>query len=138
MNKKVTNISLLIFGAVLFTVGGIFLKGDEVKSINGVCIGIGASIFGMSISNLWMINFNKKHPNELKQSEIEFSDERNTLIRNKAKAKVADIIQWFIMGIAYITILIKTSLWVTLIVTGVFLLKYVLEMYFVNKYQKEL
>ena len=52
--------------------------------------------------------------------------------------KVADIIQWFIMGIAYITILISASLWVTLTVVGVFLLKYVLELYFMNKYQKEL
>ena len=138
MKKKVINIGFLIFGIALFIFGGVLLKGDEVKSINGICIGIGASLFGMSISNLCMINFNKKHPDELKQSEIEFSDERNTMIRNKAKAKVADIIQWFIMGIAYITILISASLWVTLTVVGVFLLKYVLELYFMNKYQKEL
>jgi hypothetical protein len=138
MKNKVINIGLLMFGIVLFIFGGVFLKGYEVKSISGICIGIGASLFGMSVSNLWMINFNKKHPDELKQSEIEFSDERNTMIRNKAKAKVADIIQWFIMGIAYITILISASLWVTLTVVGVFLLKYVLELYFMNKYQKEL
>ena len=138
MKKKVINIGFLIFGIALFIFGGVLLKGDEVKSINGICIGIGASLFGMSISNLFMINFNKKQPDELKQSEIEFSDERNTMIRNKAKAKVADIIQWFIMGIAYITILISASLWVTLTVVGVFLLKYVLELYFMNKYQKEL
>ena len=138
MKKKVINISFLIFGIALFIFGGVFLKRNDVKSISGICIGIGASLFGMSVSNLWMINFNKKHPDELKQSEIEFSDERNTMIRNKAKAKVADIIQWFIMGIAYITILISASLWVTLTVVGVFLLKYVLELYFMNKYQKEL
>lgn len=118
--------------------GGIFLKGEVAKSISGICIGIGAGLFGMSISNLWLINFNQKHPDELKQSQIEFSDERNTMIRNKAKAKAADIIQWFIMGIAYITIMINAPLWVTLTIVGVFLLKYVFELYFMNKYQKEL
>jgi len=138
MNKKVMNICMLICGILLFVFGGLFLKGEAVKSISGVCIGIGASLFGMGISNLWLINFNKKHPDELKKSEIEFSDERNTMIRNKAKAKVADIIQWFIMGIAYITIMINVPLWVTLTIVGVFLLKYILELYFMNKYQKEL
>ena len=138
MNKKVINIIQLIFGISLAIFGGVFLKGEVVKSISGICIGIGAGLFGMSISNLWLINFNKNHPDELKQSEIEFSDERNTMIRNKAKAKSADIIQWFIIGIAYITIMINAPLWVTLTIVGVFLLKYVLELYFMNKYQKEL
>lgn len=138
MNKKVINIIQLILGISLSIFGGIFLKGEAVKNISGICIGIGAGLFGMSISNLWLINFNKKHPEELKQSQIEFSDERNTMIRNKAKAKAADIIQWFIIGIAYITIMINTPLWVTLTIVGVFLLKYILELYFMNKYQKEL
>ena len=60
------------------------------------------------------------------------------MIRNKAKAKVGDITQWLIMGIAYITIVIDAPLWVTLVVVGVFLLKNALEVYFMNKFQKEL
>lgn len=138
MNKKIISIIQLIFGILLFIFGGVFLKGEVYKSISGVCIGIGASLFGMGISNLWLINFNKKHPDELKESQIEFLDERNTMIRNKAKAKVSDIIQWLIMGIVYVTILINAPLWVTLITLGVFLIKNVLELYFMNKYQKEL
>jgi hypothetical protein len=51
-------------------------------------------------------------------------------------SKAGDIIQWFIIGIAYATILTGTSLWVTLTVVGVFLLKYLLELYFTGKYQK--
>ena len=101
-------------------------------------LGIGASLFGLGVSSFWFNNFCKKNPDELKQSEIEFSDERNTMIRNKAKAKVGDIIQWLIMGIAYITIVIDAPLWVTLVVVGVFLLKNALEVYFMNKFQKEL
>lgn len=138
MNKKILNIIMLVIGIALFAFGGVFLKGEAVKSFGGVCIGVGAGMFGMSISNLWMLNFNKKHPDELKQSEIEFADERNSMIRNKAKAKTADIIQWFIMGIAYMSIMINAPLWVTLIIVGIFLLKNILELYLMSKYQKEL
>ena len=92
----------------------------------------------MSVSNLYMKRLEKTDPEIMKQNEIEYADERNTMIRNKAKAKVGDIIQWFIMGIAYVTILIGTSLWVTLTVVGVFLLKYLLEIYLTSKYQKEM
>jgi hypothetical protein len=138
MNKKVVHITLLIAGMVLAVMGGIVFRDMIPKSVGGVCIGVGAGIFGMSFSNLWMMSFNKKHPEQMKQSEIEFADERNTMIRNKAKAKAADIVQWFIMGIAYITILIGSPLWVTLVTVGVFLLKYILELYFMNRYQNEL
>lgn len=138
MNKKLKDVCLLLLGISLFIIGGFFVKGNNLKSISGVLIGIGSGLFGMSISNLWLINFNKKHPEELKQSEIEFKDERNTMIRNKAKAKVSDIIQWLIMGIAYITIIINAPLWVTLTVVGVFLSKNILELYYMNKYQKTL
>lgn len=138
MNKKSVSIIEVIIGMALFILGGIVFKEAIPKNISGVCIGIGASLFGVGVSSFWFNNFCKKNPDELKQSEIEFSDERNTMIRNKAKAKVGDIIQWLIMGIAYITIVIDAPLWVTLVVVGVFLLKNALEVYFMNKFQKEL
>jgi hypothetical protein len=138
MNKKLKDICLLLLGISLFIIGGFFVKENNLKSISGILIGIGSVLFGMSISNLWIINFNKKHPEELKQAEIEFKDERNTMIRNKAKAKVSDIIQWLVMGIAYITIIINAPLWVTLTVVGVFISKNILELYYMNKYQKTL
>lgn len=106
------------------------------KSIGGMCIGVGIGLFGMSVSKLYAKHLEKTDPEIMKQSEIEYADERNIAIRNQAKAKAGDIIQWFIMGIAYATILMGTSLWITLTVVGVFLLKYLLELYFTGKYQK--
>jgi hypothetical protein len=88
------------------------------KSVGGVCIGVGGGLLGMSISYLYMKRLEEKEPQLTKQKEIEFADERNTTIRNRAKAKAGDIIQWFIMGIAYVTILINASMWVTLIVVA--------------------
>lgn len=139
LRKKSFYIITLLVGVVLLGAALYFRMFPEFpKSVGGVCIGIGAGLFGMSVSNLYMKRLEKTDPEIVKQNEIEYADERNTMIRNKAKAKVGDIIQWFIMGIAYVTILIGTSLWVTLTVVGVFLLKYLLEIYFTSKYQNEM
>lgn len=92
----------------------------------------------MSIANLHMKRMEEKNPEWGKQNAIEFSDERNTFIRFKAKAKVADFLQWCIMGIAYITIIVGTPLWVTAVIVGVFMLYNLLVMYYTGKYQKEI
>jgi len=139
LRKKSFYIITLLIGIGLIGIALCFRMFPEFpKSIGGVCIGVGAGLSGMSISNLHMKRLEKKRPEIVKQNEIEYSDERNTVIRNKAKAKAGDIIQWFIMGIAYVTILIEASLWVTLVVVSVFLLKTILEIYFMDKYQKEM
>lgn len=123
----------LLFAALLLY----FSRGEELKAIVGVCLGIGAGISMMSIANLLMKRMERKYPERRKQTEIEYSDERNTLIRFKAKAKSADILRWCVMAIAYITILAGTDLWVTMVVVGVFMLHSLLILFFTDKYQKE-
>lgn len=137
LKKQSFYIATLVLGICLIAVS-LFLKGEELKSIAGICIGIGTGLFGSSIANLLMKRMEENNPKRMKQREVEFKDERNTLIRYKAKAKAADIIQWCIMGVAYITILIYTPLWVTLVTVGVFLLYNVLAIYFMNKFQQEM
>lgn len=137
LKKKKFYMVTLIIGIVLIGVSYLF-KGEDLKSISGVLIGIGSGLFGMSIANILMKNLEQKNPNMMKQNEIEFKDERNTIIRYRAKAKAADIIQWFIMGIAYLTIIINAPLWVTLATVCVFLLYNILGVYFMTKYQKEM
>lgn len=136
LKKTSFYIMTLLIGIILIALSYVF-KG-EVKTVSGVLIGVGAGMFGMSIANLYMKHIEKKHPEDMKQNEIEFKDERNTLIRYRAKAKAGDVIQWFIMAIAYLMIIIDAPLWVTLAVVGVFLLYNVLSLYFMNKYQKEM
>ncbi|MCI6275387.1 MAG: hypothetical protein MR639_01345 [Clostridium sp.] len=74
----------------------------------------------------------------MKQSEIDYKDERNEMIRNKAKAKCSDIIQWTIMIVAWITIFADFPLWITLTLVGVFILKSILDLYLMNKYNNEM
>lgn len=134
MNKKVWCALGMLAGLAL-AILGFFLNNVHY---GGVCIGVGAGLFGGCVSRLWMIWYNGRHPKQARQQEIEFADERNTMLRNKAKAKTSDIIQWCIMGVAYLTILIDAPLWITLVTVGVFLLKTVLEIYLMDKYGKEL
>lgn len=115
-----------------------FFNDASTKPIAGSLIGIGAGFIGMSIANLIMKHMERKNPALEKQSLIDFNDERNISIRNRAKAEAGDITQWLIMGIAYITILISAPLWVTLSVVIVFLIYHFIGLYLTNKYQKEM
>lgn len=111
---------------------------QQLKAVSGILLGIGSGLIGMSISNLKMNRKLEKDPLLKRKNDIEYNDERNIMIRNRAKAKSADIIQWFIMGIAYLTILIGAPLWVTLIIVGVYVLYYILYACFLVKYQNEI
>ncbi len=128
---------LLIFGAALIGLGFLFFV-EAQKAVQGVMLGIGAGLMGMSISNLGMIRHMKKHPQLAKEAEIESKDERNVIIRAKAKAASADVTKWFIMALAYVMILIDAPLWVTLCVVAVFALYHVLLLVFMGRYQKEM
>ncbi len=146
IKSKSYHLISLFLGIVLLTASLLCrLKGinnllslQHLKAISGILLGVGAGLTGMSISNLIMNRMLEKDPQLKRKNEIEYKDERNSSIRNHAKAKSADIIQWFIMGIAYLTILIGTPLWVTLIVVVVFTLYHGLTAYFTLKYQNEM
>lgn len=138
MKKRLFNIILLVFGAVLIIFSLIFLKDEAYKMINGILLGVGAGAIGLAFSNLFIIDWYRKHPNEKQQDEIEIKDERNEAIRNKAKAKSADIIQWVVIVAALITCLTGLPLWVTLVLIGIFLLKNIIEMAFMSKYNNEM
>lgn len=137
LKKKSFYIITLILGVVSLLLSFI-LKENITKSVEGVLIGVGAGLFGMSISCLYMKYIEEKNPAEMKQNEIEFNDERSVIIRNKAKAKAGDIIHWCVIGVAYLFILIDAPLWMTLVTVGVFALYDILSIYFMNKYQKEM
>ena len=130
---------------IIMTIAGICFIGLSMvmndlipQSFSGILIGIGAGLFGMGIANYIMKVHEDKHPQIMKQNEIAFKDERNTIIRYRAKAKAADITQWLIMAIAYLTIAINAPLWVTLATVAVFLIYNILGLYFMAKFEHEM
>jgi uncharacterized ion transporter superfamily protein YfcC len=135
MNKKM---SLYIVSAILalcLLIAGFFV---DIKKISGIMIGIGAGVFSCNISLIFNLLYMQKHPEHQKQSAIELKDERNIMIRNQAKAKAADIMQWVVVALTYVTILISSPLWFTLLVVMLVPAYYLIVMVYTNKYQREL
>lgn len=130
-------VGLIILGACMIA-ASVFFRSEDTKPIGGCLIGIGAGLIGMSLSVLIAKRIERNHPERQRQARIDYNDERNTIIRYRAKARAGDITQWLVMGIAYITILISAPLWLTLTIVIVFVIHNVLSLYLMAKFQKEM
>ena len=135
MQKK----SMFYITAIIISVIMIILSQFvELNSHSGILLGTGAGVLGANIAKLYSINLEKKNPDIVKENEIELKDERNILIRQRAKAKSADIIQWLIMLIAYLEIFVNAPLWIILVTIGIFVLYNIIQIYYINKFNKEM
>ena len=135
MQKKSTFYVMAITISVIMIILSQFV---ELNSHSGILLGTGAGVLGANIAKLYFINLEKKNPDIVKENEIELKDERNVLILQKAKAKSADITQWLIMLVAYLEILVNAPLWITLVTIGIFVLYNIIQIYYVNKFNKEM
>ena len=135
--KKAIHLSALAFGAIL-VLSALLLEHLIPKALGGVMIGVGAGLFSVSAAKLYQLRFEQKNPELAKQSRVEEGDERNAMIRSRAKARAGDITQWAVMGAAYVAILMNASLWVTLSAVACFVLYNVLCFSFTVHYQKNL
>lgn len=138
MRRSQAFYAVLLFIGICAVAAGFFFENEEWKAVSGTLIGIGAGSAGLSISNLLMIRAGRKNPELEKQANIDYNDERNMMIRSRAKAKAADITIWMVMAIAYVTILISAPLWVTLAVVAVFLIYHFMSHYLMVQYQKSM
>ena len=139
LKSKPFCIAMVIVGGSLFAIAILGARVFEIpKMVAGVGIGIATPLFAVGLTNLLNKLFETAQPEAMRQTQIEFYDERNTMIRDKAKAKASDITQWFIVGIFYIAILVEAPQWIFFALVGIYLLKNILEVVFNIKYQKEL
>ena len=135
MQKKSRFYTMAIIMSVIMIILSQFV---ELNSHSGILLGTGAGVIGASIAKLYSINLEKKNPDMIKENEIELQDERNVLIRQRAKAKSADITQWLIMIIAYLEIFVNAPLWIILLTVGIFVLYNIIQIYYINKFNKEM
>ncbi len=142
LNKKKHLIGVTLTGVILLIVGlsaSIFLdKRELISRLFGLIFALGCGLIGGGIGGFCQIKRIEKIPGKFKQMEIEYNDERNTLIRYKANAKAGDISNWFVILIAYICIIMDYSTWLVFLLLGVFLMKYILWILLINKYNKEI
>lgn len=140
MLKKKWVYGIWIAIGVCLLAGGVLARvmGLENKPLEGVLLGLGAGLLGGGAANFYMRCLQERHPEEMKRSEVDFKDERNTAIRNRAKASSSDVIQWLVMGLAWLNILIDGPLWLTIVIVGVFVAKNAMDVLFMAKYEKEM
>lgn len=138
---KISNVTrhfiLIILGIIALAVGFLVL-GDKYKSVSGLCIGIGAGVVGMSIANLIITLYYRKHPDIKKLNDIESKDERTIIITNKAKAKSFDIIIKILMIIPFLMILIDLPLWMIFATIALYLFGFFAQIYLTIRYSKEM
>lgn len=138
MNKK--SLFFLVIGiiGIALIVSAIVLDGKVSDAVDGRLMGVGAGLTGLGISMWQFFHWVKKDPVKWKQYEIESNDERNVIIKFRAKAIAGEVLQWTVMVAAWAAIFLDAPLWVILAAVGVFLFKTVLEMCLMARYQKEM
>lgn len=125
-----------VFGIALVLFATLILKNVLSDSQSGIMIGAGAGLFGIGVSK-WAIQlWGEKNPELMKQNEIEARDERNQWIRLKARAICGEVLHWLLMVGAWIGIAVNAPMWVILLLTGIFLLKTILELLLMAYYQR--
>lgn len=127
-----------IVAAVALIIMGIISKGEELKNLSGVCIGVGSALFALSVANFITYMAERKHPEVMRKKNIEVNDERNTIIRDKAGAKTNNLVMWLIFVVLLVFILLDVELYVTLTMAGVVLINGILNVVYINYFNKKL
>lgn len=140
-NKKSVWVIGLIVGIVVNFIGMMLgiEHGGNIRSIYGALLFGGTCLYSLSINRISRISYEREFPNLVEKEKIEYRDERNAAIRNRAKAKSVDIIQWCILFIAALVFLVSDCpIWIVFVLVGLYFLKSGIEWYYTNKYQKEM
>lgn len=133
ISKKKWTLALGICG-MLILLSVFVLRNCLPDKAAGILVGLGAMSFALGMVHFLISRFEERYPEQRKLSEIEEKDERNVTIRCRAQAKAGTALQWAVMGIAWISILADSPLWIILALVGVFggkaLLEFALTQYY--------
>ena len=121
---------------LLFLVLGIISFFCGIK-LGGLFLGIGAGFVAAGIVNIFAQFFYRKHPKVKIKKDIEINDERNLFIRYKACFKAYEISKWFLLALAVIGGFMEFPLWLLLSLLCIYIYNAFLQIYFINKFNKE-
>lgn len=139
MRKKTVLYLVLSIAGLLALAAALLLKDGRISdTLSGLLSGVGAGAFAFGLSNWRMCRREEKTPELMRQKAIEAKDERNIVIRNKAGALSGEVLQWLVLAGAWIAIAMDAPLWVSLAATGLFLVKSIVELVLILRYQKEM
>lgn len=132
-----------LIGFMILAAGAVLAKLTRnsqgiIQTLSYVFIGIGSGIFGQNIGNTFNICAMKNNPQLAKQKEIDEKDERNIEIRNKAKAKAYDLMLLVFGALMLAFALMGVNWSVILAIVIAYLFVVFSNIYFINKYNKEM
>jgi drug/metabolite transporter (DMT)-like permease len=137
-SKKPLYILVITLGAALIIAGVLInvFKGDELKNVVGLLLGIGAVIVSLTLASLLESRFRKKYPEIQRKKDIEVNDERNTIIREKSWARVNTI--WLLFAVVLVFIALDVELYITLVLSCLMVVNGILYAFIFNYYNKRL
>ncbi|MAT44729.1 MAG: hypothetical protein CL609_20530 [Anaerolineaceae bacterium] len=145
MKKSKSNLwiyyGLTMIGIVLFAIGGAGLKlnwFESIKAVPGILIGIGAGSLGFGLGEIIKQKTISNHPETKKKIEIAQTDERNLTILSKSKTKAFDTMGYVYPVVMFICILLNVEFTIVLLLVSAYILIYAVQIYYFNKYQKEM
>jgi len=109
-----------------------------LRTLPYICIGIGTGIFGQNIGTVISRLALRNDPQSAKKIEIETKDERNTAIRNRAKAKSYDLMVMVFGALMMAFALMQVDMYVTLTFVAAYLFIVFSSIYYLSKFQKEM
>lgn len=137
-------IMLCVLGAVLgmasFCLGMFVLTEESVKGVSGVMIGIGSSVFALSLGGLLQAALVPKKvlEEQKRQKDIDVHDERNVRIREKTGAKTNSVIFYLHIAIAIVLSALDVDAWVLIMIAGLLVIQVVLLITLSNYYLKRM
>ena len=134
---------LATIGLIIFVVGLALIKLSQdtdgiLKTLPYICVGLGSGIFGGNIGTAFKNKAMLKNPQATRQVEIEQKDERNQTISNKSKARVYDLMIFVYAVVILAFALMQINIYVTLILVAIYLFFIFANVYYFNKYNKEM
>lgn len=121
---------------LLFLVLGIISFFCSIK-LGGLFLGVGMGLIAAGVVNIFAQFFYQKHPQIKVKKDIEVNDERNLFIRYKACFKAYEISKWFLLALAVIGGFMDFPLWLILSLLCIYIYNAFLQVYFINKFNKE-
>ena len=134
--KKWIGVAMLVAGIAMISLT--LIIANDNKPLSGVMLGVGTACGIVGVVKIVEEYYETKYPQLARQKAIELKDERNEAIRNHAKAVAGDILQWCVMGLAFLLILVDVPLWLILIVVAIYLAYSVLTVICIYKFQREM
>lgn len=138
MKRKQTLYIALIAAGLCLAAASLILWEAIPNSLGGTLMGSGSGLAAIGLTQLLMLRLDTKDPAQARRKEIEVRDERNVAIRRRAKALSGDVLQWALIGAAWVSLGFDAPLWVTMAMIAVFVLKSALEVCLVVRFQREM